>query len=819
MASPITVRKTNRTIVRKEIFTPSRNETSMKYKLNERTALLKKIDAAKRDFDVEIELKRGTLVMSFTPAAYEVYKRAIIKYYDEHQNKTYIKTVKSSKTSNKTIGKAIVEESFSIRPKENMNIKCRQWYRINMFNTTSRMDINGRQYQQFICEDLPEIIKTIDMANVKQINEKIIEICELVLSNQAVTEYSSKNHNTEDNDLKCENPNKLQIIGRRKNITTPEIETNKTQSEQENIDPQINHIKCPACFYDVNNEDSVECTKCCMWLHKECSNLTEEEFEKQSEDTNLTYTCPLCENLEDIFINESFIQFELENDREGTNTPLNITFNIEEEEEEENAHIAINNSNQQQENESKTEVHVSYNQRDNQEQLVNDINEEETKVKTVVPDELNENLPTHVSDHLSHSPINLKPRPKKGKKKETIELEQQLTASRARIIMLEEQNRDYENTISLIHCKWKQQTTGKEKDEIHQWQNSALQDIKTKVQMLEESISAKFTTMNIEFQHKLDIHEIKLKHELEIRDLKTEINMMKLHDNRPNYEQHESKCACKNNNEKLVNNSQPSLQNHKSLITEHKTEPLINQQRYVQNIENTQNKNQHYMMNQPQMPAAGQNQLGPILTKVFPFQHSHVPMQGQYQLRPILTQRFPGPYQQPQEIRNIQGQNLMHQVNSYRMNNQHSSIQQANMPMVNHFGNVRQNDHQKYHQQNKRDFHQIPTFLNQSKVKAPESMTLPNLEKFKTQQPRVIPTGKYPRELLKNNTHKLKSNCDRPKQKHSDSSESEQNTNIQSVKVTENNANSGNQEQRDSTSFLEHGRASTSNHPQKRKSL
>ncbi|VDI15596.1 Hypothetical predicted protein [Mytilus galloprovincialis] len=167
----------------------------------------------------------------------------------------------------------------------------------------------------------------------------------------------------------------------------------------------------------------------------------------------------------------------------------------------------------------------------------------------------------------------------------------------------------------------------------------------------------------------------------------------------------------------------------------------------------------------------------------------------------------------------IINQILLFGTTTSRVNNQHSSMQQANMPMVNHFGNVRQNDHQKYHQQNKRDFHQIPTFLNQSKVKAPESMTLPNLEKVKTQQPRVIPTGKYPGELLKNNTHKLKSNCDRPKEKHSDSIESEQNTNIQSVKVTENNSNSENQEQRDSTSFLEHGRAPTTNHPQKRKSL
>lgn len=125
----------------------------------------------------------------------------------------------------------------------------------------------------------------------------------------------------------------------------------------------------------------------------------------------------------------------------------------------------------------------------------------------------------------------------------------------------------------------------------------------------------------------------------------------------------------------------------------------------------------------------------------------------------------------------------------------------------------------KYHQQNRREIHQIPTLLNQSKVHAPERMTLPNLEKVKTQQPRVIPTGKNPRELHKNNAHKLKSNCDRPKEKHSDSSDSEQNINKQSVKETENNSNSGNQKQRDSTSFLEHGRASTLNHPQKRQSL
>jgi hypothetical protein len=37
-----------------------------------------------RESDVKIEHKRGTLVMTFTPAVYELYKQAIYKYYRDH---------------------------------------------------------------------------------------------------------------------------------------------------------------------------------------------------------------------------------------------------------------------------------------------------------------------------------------------------------------------------------------------------------------------------------------------------------------------------------------------------------------------------------------------------------------------------------------------------------------------------------------------------------------------------------------------------------------------------------------------------------------
>jgi hypothetical protein len=55
--------RNRRTLTRKEAYyTPSKVETNTAYKLNEKKALMKKIDAGKRDLDVEIELKRGTLL-------------------------------------------------------------------------------------------------------------------------------------------------------------------------------------------------------------------------------------------------------------------------------------------------------------------------------------------------------------------------------------------------------------------------------------------------------------------------------------------------------------------------------------------------------------------------------------------------------------------------------------------------------------------------------------------------------------------------------------------------------------------------------------
>lgn len=50
---------------------------------------MKKTDDSKRNLDVELQLKRGTLEMTFSPAAYETYTHAIYQYYENHDTKIY----------------------------------------------------------------------------------------------------------------------------------------------------------------------------------------------------------------------------------------------------------------------------------------------------------------------------------------------------------------------------------------------------------------------------------------------------------------------------------------------------------------------------------------------------------------------------------------------------------------------------------------------------------------------------------------------------------------------------------------------------------
>jgi hypothetical protein len=154
----------------------------MKYKLNPKKTTNKKIEACKRDLNIEIELKKGTLVMTLVSGAYELFKEAILQYYDKSTTRTCSITNKSSRFSGQNINKLIVEESLSVNSNTGEN-RNKQLFRINMFHTTSRIDVNGKGHQEFIETDLPNIIKLMNTYGMNALNEKIVMFCNTYMYN------------------------------------------------------------------------------------------------------------------------------------------------------------------------------------------------------------------------------------------------------------------------------------------------------------------------------------------------------------------------------------------------------------------------------------------------------------------------------------------------------------------------------------------------------------------------------------------------------------------------------------------------------------
>ncbi|VDI62862.1 Hypothetical predicted protein [Mytilus galloprovincialis] len=65
---------------------------------------------------------------------------------------------------------------------------------------------------------------------------------------------------------------------------------NEPRNRKDSIDHYIN----PVCELAVTDSESIECNACDMWLHKYCTILSDEHFEKHTTDIDMLYTCHLC---------------------------------------------------------------------------------------------------------------------------------------------------------------------------------------------------------------------------------------------------------------------------------------------------------------------------------------------------------------------------------------------------------------------------------------------------------------------------------------------------------------------------------------------
>ncbi|CAG2204696.1 unnamed protein product [Mytilus edulis] len=218
----IQTRTSARTKSKPQPYTPAKYEN---FSINKTRALDKKLEACNRAMDIKIEQKHQNYILELSAAAYEVLKGEIDIYFEQHS--TY-KLLPKHQHDNQGL---CIRTSHSVRNRSNN----RQLYRINLFHTTSKVEVNGQG------------------KNVYKIQTKLLSNW-----NRAI-EWSEDE-------------------------PTPSQDTSA-------VNMSTIHNYCAICNQTAQPETSIDCIACSQLFHYTCENIDPVRISQTEEEQ---YSCRSC---------------------------------------------------------------------------------------------------------------------------------------------------------------------------------------------------------------------------------------------------------------------------------------------------------------------------------------------------------------------------------------------------------------------------------------------------------------------------------------------------------------------------------------------
>ena len=241
-------------------------------------ALQQKFDATDR-IHLTCELKKGNLVLTFSTAAFESF-RTILRNCANHSPFSYFNFEAEIRFLDKTVS---AEEACSVKR------DSRQLYKINLYLTTSRVNINGANINIFIDDHFPLTISEMkdhgnfsDSNNILKdslMNSLQIEENEVANINKTVNKLNDKSSSIRNR--KCSNINSLDKKERSVSDTVylPQIDgsksvhdTNLPIDSSNNLRVDRTDINCLVCDQECQDE-AVYCDCCNTWIHYKCEKL------------------------------------------------------------------------------------------------------------------------------------------------------------------------------------------------------------------------------------------------------------------------------------------------------------------------------------------------------------------------------------------------------------------------------------------------------------------------------------------------------------------------------------------------------------------
>ena len=288
-------------------YTPSK--LSSDYALDMSKAAKKKIAATERGKDVEVNLKYNNLVMVFTPASYELFRKGISGYFSMYKDNDVKSTLKRD-----TEG-ATVHESLAISDRAN----GKKMFTVNLFHATRKVTVNGSQLRLFLEEDLDCILNKINQnGSLDYINSQLKDVCHRYLlknpsksSTKGATRRSldSTDSNGHKNSL-ISPPKKLKLF-EDSSVTVDLTETETLRADANSLSCKEticegNDECCPVCDTVVTDEQQgLFCESCSMWYHASCCGVDEAGYQELNDNEDSEFRCTNCVIVDDMTLDEA----------------------------------------------------------------------------------------------------------------------------------------------------------------------------------------------------------------------------------------------------------------------------------------------------------------------------------------------------------------------------------------------------------------------------------------------------------------------------------------------------------------------------------
>jgi len=282
-----------------DVTTPRRphyeHSKSTNYTLNTTKAAQKMISATEQDLDVEAEFRAGNLMMKFTPAAFLMFHKQILLYYENS------KILQATSYLKKDENNLVVEESLSIKPISTDGTNRRQIYRINMYKTAFTIEANGRDIGNFIRKDLQEILKSLPSKQfLTTTNNVIQDTCKAFLSSkdnkrQANISNVNRNNSTTDKQLPLaiSNTNTIEEMLDVRSKSETNLHATAVRIVPLPSDEEVAST-CSSCEKSIENADFVLCILCEEKHHYWCQSMTYEQYNTMNINDLEDFKCSQC---------------------------------------------------------------------------------------------------------------------------------------------------------------------------------------------------------------------------------------------------------------------------------------------------------------------------------------------------------------------------------------------------------------------------------------------------------------------------------------------------------------------------------------------